>query len=138
MDLNSILGGTTKKNESSRQLNIEQNKIKNTTETWQCQSQTVQTNPAKNGGNSSSVSSQDYNQNIRNSVIAIICDKLNVNPNRITPSAHFTRDLGADSLDVVELIMEFEKAFNLNIPDDQAEKITTVGDAIAYIEVNLR
>ncbi len=54
--------------------------------------------------------------------------------NEVTPEASFTNDLGADSLDTVELIMEFEKEFNLSIPDDEAEKIGTVGDAINYIE----
>lgn len=81
-------------------------------------------------------SSPDNYQSIESRVIAIVCDKLNVNPNRVTSSASFTRDLGADSLDAVELIMEFEKAFCINIPDDQAEQIRTVGDAIAYIEAN--
>jgi len=67
-------------------------------------------------------------------VKAIIVDKLGVDEKEVTPEASFTNDLGADSLDTVELIMEFEKEFNLAIPDDKAEKISTVGDAIAYIE----
>ena len=67
---------------------------------------------------------------------AIIIDKLGVDEKEVTPEASFTNDLGADSLDTVELIMEFEKEFNIAIPDDQAEKIGTVGDAIAYIENN--
>ncbi len=67
-------------------------------------------------------------------VKAIIVDKLGVDEKEVTPEASFTNDLGADSLDTVELIMEFEKEFNIAIPDDQAEKIGTVGDAIAYIE----
>ena len=67
-------------------------------------------------------------------VKAIIVDKLSVEESEVTNEASFTNDLGADSLDTVELIMEFEKEFNLSIPDDQAEKIATVGDAIAYIE----
>ena len=54
------------------------------------------------------------------------------------PAASFTNDLGADSLDTVELIMEFEKEFGISIPDDQAEKIQTVGDAISYIEANAK
>lgn len=70
-------------------------------------------------------------------VKAIIVDKLGVDEKEVTPEASFTNDLGADSLDTVELIMEFESAFNLEIPDDQAEKISTVGDAIAYLEKNL-
>ena len=69
-------------------------------------------------------------------VKAIIVDKLGVDENEVTPEATFTNDLGADSLDTVELIMEFEKEFNIAIPDDQAEKIGTVGDAIKYIEEN--
>ena len=67
---------------------------------------------------------------------AIIIDKLGVDENEVTSEASFTNDLGADSLDTVELIMEFEKEFNIAIPDDQAEKIGTVGEAIAYIENN--
>ena len=59
-----------------------------------------------------------------------------VNEEEVKPEASFTNDLGADSLDTVELIMEFEKEFNISIPDDQAEKIGTVGDAIKYIEDN--
>ena len=66
----------------------------------------------------------------------IIVDKLGVEESEVTPEASFTNDLGADSLDTVELIMEFEKEFGISIPDDQAEKIQTVGDAIAYIEAN--
>lgn len=66
----------------------------------------------------------------------IIVDKLGVDENEVTPEASFTNDLGADSLDTVELIMEFEKEFNIAIPDDQAEQIGTVGDAIQYIEDN--
>lgn len=73
---------------------------------------------------------------IAKKVKAIIVDKLGVDEKEVTPEASFTNDLGADSLDTVELIMEFEKEFNLAIPDDQAEKISTVGDAIAYLEKN--
>ena len=69
-------------------------------------------------------------------VKAIIVDKLGVDEGEITPEASFTNDLGADSLDTVELIMEFEKEFNIAIPDDQAEKIASVGEAISYIENN--
>jgi len=71
-------------------------------------------------------------------VKAIIVDKLGVDENEVTPEASFTNDLGADSLDTVELIMEFEKEFNIAIPDDQAEKITTVGETIKYIEANIK
>ena len=67
-------------------------------------------------------------------VKAIIVDKLGVDEAEVTPTASFTDDLGADSLDTVELIMEFEKEFDIQIPDDQAEKIATVGDAVSYIE----
>ena len=69
-------------------------------------------------------------------VKAIIVDKLGVDEAEVNEGASFTNDLGADSLDTVELIMEFEKEFNIAIPDDQAEKISTVGDAISYIEKN--
>lgn len=75
---------------------------------------------------------------IANKVKSIIVDKLGVDEKEVTPTASFTNDLGADSLDTVELIMEFEKEFNIAIPDDQAEKIGTVGDAIAYIEANAK
>jgi acyl carrier protein len=61
-------------------------------------------------------------------------NKLGVDEGQVTPAASFTNDLGADSLDTVELVMEFEKAFNLQIPDEDAEKISTVGDAIKYIQ----
>jgi acyl carrier protein len=71
-------------------------------------------------------------------VKAIIVDKLSVEESEVTNEASFTNDLGADSLDTVELIMEFEKEFELSIPDDQAEKISTVGDAIAYIEAGVK
>ena len=73
---------------------------------------------------------------IKERVVAIIVDKLGVDEAEVTPEASFTNDLGADSLDTVELIMEFEKEFNMSIPDDQAENIQTVGEAITYIEAN--
>jgi len=75
---------------------------------------------------------------ITSRVKAIIVDKLSVEESEVTNEASFTNDLGADSLDTVELIMEFEKEFNLSIPDDQAEKISTVADAIAYVEANMK
>jgi len=70
---------------------------------------------------------------IANQVKKIIVDKLGVDESEVTPEASFTDDLGADSLDTVELIMEFEKEFDLSIPDEEAEKIATVGDAITYL-----
>ncbi|MBN1596713.1 MAG: acyl carrier protein [Bacteroidales bacterium] len=75
---------------------------------------------------------------IASRVKAIIVDKLGVDESEVTPEASFTNDLGADSLDTVELIMEFEKEFNIGIPDDQAEKIGTVAEAIKYIEENAK
>jgi acyl carrier protein len=75
---------------------------------------------------------------VTSKVKAIIVDKLGVDENEVTPTASFTNDLGADSLDTVELIMEFEKEFSITIPDEDAEKIGTVGDAIAYIEQNAK
>jgi acyl carrier protein len=74
---------------------------------------------------------------IKSKVITIIVDKLGVEESEVTHEASFTNDLGADSLDTVELIMEFEKEFNIAIPDDQAETIQTVGDAVSYIEKNV-
>ena len=64
----------------------------------------------------------------------VVIDKLGVDEAAITEEAHFVNDLGADSLDTVELIMEFEEEFSIEIPDDDAEKITTVGSAVEYIE----
>ncbi len=71
---------------------------------------------------------------IAEKVKAIIVDKLGVEESEVTTEASFTNDLGADSLDTVELIMEFEKEFDISIPDEEAEKIQTVGDAVSYIE----
>lgn len=71
--------------------------------------------------------------NIAERVQKIIVDKLGVDDSEVTPEASFTNDLGADSLDTVELIMEFEKEFDISIPDDQAENIQTVGQAIEYL-----
>jgi acyl carrier protein len=73
---------------------------------------------------------------IQERVIAIIVDKLGADQGEVTLEASFTNDLGADSLDTVELIMEFEKEFNIAIPDDQAENIATVGEAVKYITEN--
>ena len=73
---------------------------------------------------------------VKSKVISIIVDKLGVEESEVVTEASFTNDLGADSLDTVELIMEFEKEFDISIPDDQAEKIQTVGEAIRYIEEN--
>lgn len=75
---------------------------------------------------------------IADKVKEIIVDKLSVDAAEVKPEANFAQDLGADSLDTVELIMEFEKVFQISIPDEQAEKISTVGDAIAYIEENTK
>lgn len=71
-------------------------------------------------------------------VKSIIMDKLGAEDSEVTHEASFTNDLGADSLDTVELIMEFEKEFNISIPDDQAESISTVGEAISYLEANVQ
>ena len=73
---------------------------------------------------------------VKSKVISIIVDKLGVDEGEVTNEASFTNDLGADSLDTVELIMEFEKEFNIAIPDEQAENIQPVGEAISYIEEN--
>lgn len=74
---------------------------------------------------------------VANKVKEIIVEKLGVDANEVTENASFTDDLGADSLDTVELIMEFEKEFDIQIPDEDAEKISTVGDAIKYVEEHL-
>jgi len=66
----------------------------------------------------------------------VVVEQLNVNPDEVKPESKFVEDLGADSLDVVELVMALEEKFNIEIPDDQAEKIQTVGDAVKYIEEN--
>jgi len=75
---------------------------------------------------------------VADKVKAIIVDKLGVDESEVTLEASFTNDLGADSLDTVELIMELEKEFGLSIPDEEAEKISTVGDAIKHLEVALQ
>ena len=77
-------------------------------------------------------------ENLENKIKEIIIDKLGIEESEITESASFTNDLGADSLDTVELIMEFEKEFNVSIPDEDAEKISTVGDAISYLKDNVK
>ena len=84
----------------------------------------------------SSFINQNYRKmsEIATKVTSIITDKLGVEESQVVPEASFTNDLGADSLDTVELIMELEKEFDLSIPDEEAEKIVTVGDAIAFIE----
>ncbi|MBM4079080.1 MAG: acyl carrier protein [Planctomycetes bacterium] len=73
-------------------------------------------------------------ESIKDRVVNIVCEQMGVSKDRVTPETSFINDLGADSLDTVELVMEFEDEFDLNIPDEDAEKIQTVGDAIKYIE----
>ncbi|MDX2069985.1 MAG: acyl carrier protein [Haliscomenobacter sp.] len=75
---------------------------------------------------------------IAEKVTKIIVEKLGITDSEVTPEASFTTDLGADSLDTVELIMEFEKQFDISIPDAEAENIKTVGDAITYLEANAK
>ncbi len=74
------------------------------------------------------------NENIADKVIGIVANQLDVEKEKIKPETSFINDLGADSLDIVELVMEFEEAFEMSIPDEDAEKIRTVGDAINYIK----
>jgi len=76
-------------------------------------------------------------QDVESKVKEIIIDKLGVDESEVVADANFTNDLGADSLDTVELIMEFEKDFDLSIPDEDAESISTVGDAVKYIQEKL-
>ena len=73
---------------------------------------------------------------VRDRVIEIVCEQMGATKEKVTDATSFINDLGADSLDTVELVMEFEDEFDLNIADESAEKIQTVGDAIAYIEKN--
>lgn len=75
---------------------------------------------------------------VQSKVVEIIVDKLGVKESEVVAEAGFTSHLGADSLDTVELIMEFEKAFDIQIPDEDAEKIATVGDAVSYIEEHVK
>lgn len=77
-------------------------------------------------------------EEITTKVIEIVCKQLGVTKEKVTPETSFVNDLGADSLDTVELVMEIEDAFDLTIPDDEAEKIQTVGDAIRYIEKSVK
>jgi acyl carrier protein len=76
-------------------------------------------------------------EKIQERVIQIVCDNLGVNKEQVTRSTSFTEDVGADSLDIVELVMELEEEFEITIPDEEAEKIKTVGEAIDYIEKEL-
>ena len=73
-------------------------------------------------------------QEIQDKIIEIVCKQLGVDKSKVSPETSFVNDLGADSLDTVELVMEMEDAFGTSIPDEEAEKIQTVGDAIKYIE----
>lgn len=75
---------------------------------------------------------------IEERVIEIVCEQMGASRDKITPETSFIQDLGADSLDTVELVMEFEDEFDLNIPDEDAEKIQTVGDAIHYIKEHVK
>ena len=76
--------------------------------------------------------------NIEERVKKFVCEQLGVKVEEVTTESSFVNDLGADSLDTVELIMEFEKEFNVSIPDEDAEKIGTVGDAISYLKDNVK
>ena len=77
-------------------------------------------------------------ENIEEKVKQIVVDKLGVEASEVTPNAAFVEDLGADSLDLVELVMEFEEAFGIEIPDEDAEKIRRVSEATAYITAHLK
>jgi acyl carrier protein len=88
----------------------------------------------RNRGREERKSSVPTREEIEESVIQIVCDQMGVSRDKVTMETSFVNDLGADSLDTVELVMEFEDEFELNIPDEDAEKIQTVGDAVKYIE----
>jgi acyl carrier protein len=77
-------------------------------------------------------------QDVQKRITAILIDKLGINESEITPDASFVKDLGIDSLDYAELVMEFEQTFDIKIPDDDAEKMQTIGQAVAYIESKLK
>jgi acyl carrier protein len=77
-------------------------------------------------------------QDVQKKITAILIDKLGINESEITPDASFVKDLGIDSLDYAELVMEFEQTFDIKIPDDDAEKMQTIGQAVAYIQGKLR
>jgi acyl carrier protein len=77
-------------------------------------------------------------EQIRSKVIDIVCDHLAVNKDQVTDSTNFIEDIGADSLDIVELVMELEEEFDITIPDTEAEKIKTVGEAIEHIKITLK
>ena len=94
---------------------------------------------ATNGGAACCIRREDSNvPSVEERVIEIVCENLGVNKEQVTRSTSFTEDMGADSLDIVELVMELEEEFEITIPDDQAEKIKTVGEAIDYIERELK
>jgi acyl carrier protein len=76
-------------------------------------------------------------ESVHQKVSKMLIDKLNIEASQITPNANFIKDLGIDSLDYIELIMEFEQEFNIRIPDTEGEQIKTVGQAVAYIESKL-
>jgi acyl carrier protein len=77
-------------------------------------------------------------QDVPKRVTEILIDKLGIAPSEITPDANFVRDLGIDSLDYAEIVMEFEQTFNIRIPDEDAEKMQTYGQAVKYIEAKLK
>lgn len=77
-------------------------------------------------------------QDVQKRINAILIEKLGINESEITPDASFVKDLGIDSLDYAELVMEFEQSFDIKIPDDDAEKMQTIGQAVAYIESKLK
>jgi acyl carrier protein len=77
-------------------------------------------------------------QNVREKVLDIVCEQMGASRDKVSDQTSFINDLGADSLDTVELVMEFEDEFDLNIPDEDAEKIQTVGDAIKYIQEHVK
>jgi acyl carrier protein len=77
-------------------------------------------------------------QDVQKRITAILIDKLGINESEITPDASFVKDLGIDSLDYAELVMEFEQTFDIKIPDDDAEKMQTIGQAVSYIESKIK
>ena len=95
-----------------------------------------QARPLKLPANQSNYTTYMADSNISDKVRDIIVEQLGVNPEQVTPEAKFIEDLGADSLDTVELVMAFEEEFGIDVPDEEAEKLLSVGDVIRYVEEN--
>lgn len=138
MDVNDMLNRLQSKKWSNTEKPINDSPAPNNEQ----ESETNSDDTSQKGCGSSAYINQYQNRNqlddpVFLKVRGIIIEKLGVEDSEVTMEASFANDLGADSLDAVELIMEFEKAFGINIPDDQAETITTVGNAVRYLKSHI-